>query len=53
MEISSDDSKQSKSGTENKQENAEYKYMPETYNDYKDRFGIIFHDKLSVSNAKP
>lgn len=28
---------------------AEYHYMPETYNECKDRFGIIFHDNLRVS----
>lgn len=26
--------------------------MPETYNECKDRFGIIFHDKLTVSIYK-
>lgn len=27
----------------------DYRYMPETYDECKDRFGIIFHDKLTVS----
>lgn len=32
-----------------KKSSKEYHYMPETYNECKDRFGIVFHDNLMVS----
>lgn len=35
-------------GNKNDKKNSkDYHYMPETYNECKDRFGIIFHDKLT------
>jgi len=33
----------------NKKNSKEYHYMPETYNECNNRFGIIFHDNLMVS----
>lgn len=33
-----------------KKDSKDYNYMPETYNECKDRFGIIFHDNLTVSS---
>lgn len=37
------------SGSKDEKNSTEYHYMPETYNECKDRFGIIFHDNLTVS----
>ncbi|KAL6447210.1 hypothetical protein ACFW04_001477 [Cataglyphis niger] len=36
----------------NKKNSKDYHYMPETYNECKDRFGIIFHDKLTGLKEK-
>lgn len=33
-----------------KKNSKDYRYMPETYDECKDRFGIIFHDKSTVSD---
>lgn len=35
--------------SKDKKSSKEYHYMPETYNECKDRFGVIFHDNLIVS----
>lgn len=37
------------SGSKNKKDSEEYHFMPETYDECKDRFGIIFHDNITVS----
>jgi hypothetical protein len=38
-----------KSKKDKKGKNKDYEYMPEKYDDCKDRFGIIFYDDLTVS----
>ncbi|XP_072757038.1 uncharacterized protein [Anoplolepis gracilipes] len=44
---------QSKNENKNDKKNSkDYCYMPETYNECKDRFGIIFHDKLTGPKEK-
>lgn len=35
--------------SKDKNSSKDYHYMPETYNECKDRFGVIFHDNLMVS----
>lgn len=45
-----EDNANSNKNKNDKKNSKNYHYMPETYNECKDRFGIIFHDKLSVSD---
>lgn len=53
VDFSEEQQDTSKSSKDNEDENGkspskDYHYMPETYNECKSRFGIVFHDTSTV-----